>query len=510
MSNKTPKHIPSNVDTTKVIKMSMKDMKEAVIKNAQLFYQGEQTEISDFQYDAMIKLILEKDPTFDIYDYINNFADGIRAYHDEGIYRDYVKNADISEYATEEDFEAYKKDYIILPKFDGSSITCYYENNTLDKIISRGDDESGIVQTEKLRNKVKANMKNTKYVFCECIVSKDNGGRAKANGLVNSKTMQDDVNKYLTVIPWDCMTEDGKRFPNTEVEVTDYKVFERIRDKAEWVNPKTNEVYPVDGIVGYKRKSKDYTLDIHKLYYSEAKETILRDIEWAISDTSGVMHPVAIFDTVELDDTNVSKASMYNYQWVKDSGCYIGCKIKVAKANLTIPQILEVLNPDEKKCSKMIEELSCPECGGNIIEYGNVDCICNDASCKWWYNLILERILWSEGIFTDEEYSFITQTECDDFTYLKKAIDKDKIIKIFKDIEYLIEIYSIPRINKKNKKLIIDGWKASCKKNMLVSDCIDLFETVCTDVLSELMSSYVSIFNIHLKSYLSKLKMYKI
>ena len=91
----------------------------------------------------------------------------------------------------------------------------------------------------------------------------------------------------------------------------------------------------------------------------EEAQTTLREIEWSPSRT-GLINPVAIFDTVDLEGTDVSRASLHNISYVKDMELGIGDRIKVYKANMIIPQISENLT---KSGGLSIPEI-CPACGG--------------------------------------------------------------------------------------------------------------------------------------------------
>jgi DNA ligase (NAD+) len=48
----------------------------------------------------------------------------------------------------------------------------------------------------------------------------------------------------------------------------------------------------------------------------EAVESVLREVEWSASRT-GLLNPVAIFDTVEIEGTNVSRASLHNISMIE-------------------------------------------------------------------------------------------------------------------------------------------------------------------------------------------------
>ena len=93
----------------------------------------------------------------------------------------------------------------------------------------------------------------------------------------------------------------------------------------------------------------------------EEAETVIREIEWSPSRT-GLINPVAIFDTVELEGTDVSRASLHNISYIKDMKLGIGDRIKVYKANMIIPQISENLT----KSGSFSLPADCPACGGSV------------------------------------------------------------------------------------------------------------------------------------------------
>ncbi len=77
-------------------------------------------------------------------------------------------------------------------------------------------------------------------------------------------------------------------------------------------------------------------------WQDELAETELLEVEWSASRT-GLINPVAIFEPVELEGTTVSRASVHNISIVKELKLGIGDHITVYKANMIIPQIQENL-----------------------------------------------------------------------------------------------------------------------------------------------------------------------
>ncbi len=114
----------------------------------------------------------------------------------------------------------------------------------------------------------------------------------------------------------------------------------------------------------------------------ETAETVLRSVEWQTSRT-GLINPVAVFDPVDLEGTEVKRASVHNVSVIKDLKLGIGDRIKVYKANMIIPQISENLT---ESASLEIPD-RCPVCGAPTRIDCQVDsevlmCTGNDCPAK--------------------------------------------------------------------------------------------------------------------------------
>lgn len=90
----------------------------------------------------------------------------------------------------------------------------------------------------------------------------------------------------------------------------------------------------------------------------EEAETTLREILWSPSRT-GLINPIALFDSVELEGTTVSRASLHNLSIMDGLALGIGDTIKVYKANMIIPQVSENLTGSG---TYEVPE-HCPACG---------------------------------------------------------------------------------------------------------------------------------------------------
>jgi DNA ligase (NAD+) len=129
---------------------------------------------------------------------------------------------------------------------------------------------------------------------------------------------------------------------------------------------------PIDGIVAsyddipYSiscgRTGHHYKDGIAFKFEDDLFETVLRGIEWNPS-RSGELSPVALFDTVEIDGCEVSRASLHNLTFIKELELAPGCRILVSKRNMIIPHVEENLDRKRfKDCVVPFPE-NCPCCG---------------------------------------------------------------------------------------------------------------------------------------------------
>ena len=152
---------------------------------------------------------------------------------------------------------------------------------------------------------------------------------------------------------------------------------------------------PIDGIVAvfdslsYSRScgktGHHYKDGLAYKFEDEQYETIFRKIEWTPT-RFGEIAPVGIFDTVEIDGCEVSRASLHNLSFIKNLELVPGCRILISKRNMIIPHIEE--NLDRGRYQDTVPPL-CPCCqsatwikrrktsDGRIVETVH----CNNPAC---------------------------------------------------------------------------------------------------------------------------------
>lgn len=278
--------------------------------------------------------------------------------------------------------------------------------------------------------------------------------------------------------------------PHEVVSLTDLK--EKI---AEWSEAdKINALgYPVDGlVVAYDDTNKvkglegtehhpSLTKSMAFKWQDETVQTVLRDIEWSPSRT-GLLNPVAVFDTVDLCGTKVSRASLHNLSYIESLNLKIGDSITVYKANMIIPQIAENLDKDKGRIS--LHDISCPCCKKTAkIENNNgtKTLVCENEAClakeigKYTHfvekhGLNIEGLsektlltLMENGIITEladifrlsekdrAAYTSIEGQGDKAFDNLLKSIEKAK----YTDLEHFLYACGIPNIGRGQLKEIV-------------------------------------------------------
>lgn len=229
--------------------------------------------------------------------------------------------------------------------------------------------------------------------------------RNLASGSIRQLDSQVAAKRSLRFIAWKCVNGiDGNSFLNRlhkmqelGLEVVPHravpenitkesleKIIEELQFEAE------NKGFPIDGIVfGFDDVAYGESLGAtgHHLrsqiaykFYDEEALTVLRDIEWSCGKT-GNLTPVAIFDPVDLDGTEVSRASLHNISICKGLQLGIGDEITVYKANAIIPQIRDNLT----KSNTLMIPKRCPVCGSSTIirkENDTEVLACINDACK--------------------------------------------------------------------------------------------------------------------------------
>lgn len=131
---------------------------------------------------------------------------------------------------------------------------------------------------------------------------------------------------------------------------------------------------PCDGVVirydDYKygfslgRTGHHYRYGIAKKEEDDLVRTTFRGIEWNTS-RNGIVVPTGLFDEVSILDSNVSRATLHNLNYIDGLKLRIGDRICCSKRNMVVPAIEVNLdyNPENYKLP-LIDK--CPSCGTTL------------------------------------------------------------------------------------------------------------------------------------------------
>ena len=324
-------------------------------------------------------------------------------------------------------------DWIIMAKMDGLTCSLKYLDGKLVSAETRGN---GIVGEDITHN---ANVipsipkiipyKEEVIIDGEIICTyKDfekfendyKNPRNFASGSIRLLDSKECSKRHLTFIAWDVVK--GGRYEylsNNLIPLKDYgfkivpmfinNIDETDSDYlSEYVDKIKKECqllsYPIDGVVFKYDTIEEYNkagcTDHHfkgglaYKFYDETYSTRLRYIDWTMGRT-GILTPVAVFDPVEIDGTEVSRASLHNVSIMKETlgDCaYVGEPLEVFKSNMIIPQIYSagpkydygyVIANGGVSANDAPEH--CPICGGDIFfkeDNGVTRAYCDNPNCE--------------------------------------------------------------------------------------------------------------------------------
>ncbi len=150
--------------------------------------------------------------------------------------------------------------------------------------------------------------------------------------------------------------------------------------------------YEIDGVViklnsmaereilGQTAKSPRWAIAYQ--FPAEEKETRLLAVEINVGRT-GIIAPTAILEPVSLAGTTVSRASLHNFDLLREKDIRVGDTVLVHKAGDIIPEIIKPIVEKRQGREEEIEPPgNCPACGSQVIRFeGEVAYRCENINC---------------------------------------------------------------------------------------------------------------------------------
>lgn len=295
-------------------------------------------------------------------------------------------------------------------KLDGLTVVLTYENGELQNAVTRGNGEIGEVITNNAKTFINLPkvipFKGNLVIRGEAVIQYSDFNRmndeiaeaeekyknprnlcsGSVRQLNNEVTAKRCVRFYAFSMVADVLNEEQMKeygFNNTVMNRFDWlkeqgfdvvehflvdagNIAEQVKDFA--MRIPDNDI-PSDGLVlsfddiaygkSLGRTAKFPRDSIAFKWADELAETTLLEVEWSPSRT-GLINPVAIFESVELEGTTVSRASLHNVSILRALALGIGDRITVYKANMIIPQVAENLT----RSNTLELPKQCPACQG--------------------------------------------------------------------------------------------------------------------------------------------------
>lgn len=181
-------------------------------------------------------------------------------------------------------------------------------------------------------------------------------------------------------------------FPVNEHTTLCASIDEVIAFWRTWEQKRGDLPYDIDGIVvkvdsleqqarlGSIAKSPRWAIAFK--FSSRKAETILKDIILQVGRV-GTITPVAELQPVFVGGTTVSRASLYNMDYIQELDLRVGDTVIVEKGGDVIPKVTEVvLAKRPKHAVPYTIPKHCPECGSPLFKpEGEVNYYCDNAEC---------------------------------------------------------------------------------------------------------------------------------
>lgn len=288
-------------------------------------------------------------------------------------------------------------------KMDGLTVVLTYKNGTLDRAVTRGNGTIGEVITNNakvfknlpsripfdgelvLRGEAVIKYSDFRKIneSIENVDARYKNPRNLCSGSVRQLNNEITARRNVFFFAFSLVSAEGKDLSNSVetnmnwlaslgFDIVPYKMADRdniVELVQEFAEKIPENDFPSDGLVliyddiaygtALGTTAKFPRNAIAFKWADEEAETVLKGIEWSPSRT-GLINPIALFDSVELEGTTVSRASLHNLSIMDALELGIGDHIKVYKANMIIPQISENLT----RSGSWQVPAHCPACGG--------------------------------------------------------------------------------------------------------------------------------------------------
>ncbi len=423
------------------VKNKIEELKEKIRFHDRLYYVFESPQISDFEYDALLKELqsLEKEnPQFITKDSPTQRVSGEASSTFEKVEHLSPMMSLDNSYSVEDIKDWHERisknideniEFIIEPKIDGLSASLVYENNSLKTGSTRGDGRYGEDVTENIKTikniplklltgsiisgfEVRGEVYINKNDFialnerlAEEELSKFANPRNAASGSLRQKNAKITSGRKLSFFVHSfgrvvgiefekhsqfldfcrqagfAVQKNIQVFSDINEVIRAVLALQEIRDtlayEIDGVVIKVNS-YKLQRIIGYTNKSPKWAI-AYKFPARQAVTKIL-SIKTQVGRT-GVVTPLAALEPVNLSGVTISSATLHNFDEIERLNLNTGDEVLVERAGDVIPKIVKVA----KKFSEGIFKVpqNCPACSSVLIKEKEEDVFyrCINPAC---------------------------------------------------------------------------------------------------------------------------------
>ena len=413
----------------------IKELSDTLKYHNRKYYIEDSPEISDFEYDAMLRELEDLEAEFPQFKYEDSptqmvggaasklFSEVVHTVKMESL-QDVFNFDELRSFLSKIDLE--KTDLSVEPKIDGLSVSLEYRDGLFFRGSTRGD---GVVGEDVTANllQIKSVPKAIKFMgelevrgevymprdsFLRLRERQENLGEAPAKnprnaaaGSLRQKNPKITKERELDIFIFNVQRITDKEF-SSHIETLDF-----LKDLGFNTLPTYLKCRTVDGVIdeinriGDSRGNLPYDIDgavvkadnltyretmgstskfpkwaVAFKYPPEEKETVLKEIEINVGRT-GALTPTAVFDPIQLAGTTVSRATLHNEDFITSKGIGIGDTIIVRKAGDIIPEVLAVAKKGEASSVYKMPD-KCPSCNSPVFrEDGEAVLRCTNAEC---------------------------------------------------------------------------------------------------------------------------------
>lgn len=406
--------------------MTIKELEDQ-IRNYNVNYRKGNSLISDFEYDALLRELQEKDPENDLFK-----VGVIESLRDFQEFSERMEELPIPMYSLEKaksvkelkkfisnNWDLQPDDKIIItPKYDGISL-CVNEKEK--KAWTRGDGSKGQRSDGHYKkiNPLKTSPSHITYTFGEAIFKTEsfleNKGEYKSArncvaGLFNSPdvsemlshvsyvrygTDREDLDKSVQLSELEKVYQEKVAphwaitaflFMNTEESILKFlnNIFEKVEEyKCDGLVIEVDKASIRNKLGRLPNGNPRYAIAYKNESWAERSETTVKEIEWGVSK-DGKVKPVLTFDPVDLCGATVQRATAHNAKYLCDNNICKGATIIIARSGDVIPKHIKTLryNPSELH-SQMDDMMLCPSCGEPLKwDSTGTELVCTNPECK--------------------------------------------------------------------------------------------------------------------------------